>query len=40
MPQSLTRRSALALGAGAALARPAPAQQDRFPDRPVRLIVP
>jgi len=40
MPQSLTRRSALALGAGAALARPAAAQQDRFPDRPVRLIVP
>ena len=40
MPQTLTRRLTLALGAGAALARPAAAQQDRFPDRPVRLIVP
>ena len=40
MLQTFTRRSALALGAGAALARPAAAQQDRFPDRPVRLIVP
>ena len=36
---SIGRRAALAVGASVALVRPAPAQ-GRFPDRPVRLIVP
>ena len=36
---SLSRRSGITLGAAAALARPALAQA-RFPDRPIRMIVP
>jgi len=39
-PTPLRRRAALALGAGALLARPAAAQPSRFPDRPIRMIVP
>ena len=40
MFNTFTRRSAFGFGAGVALLRPAFAQQERFPDRPIRLIVP